>query len=191
KPLAGNSRSPAQWQTCLFDRCAAHILATPALRGAGQHAQRPLRYWRSTRGSAPRRFADAGSLSAQLHPLGHCSHRAGDHQTADPAAPDRPRSARSRRLEMQAVSRRVRKIVRWSMIIIVGAGIGGFLFAWSGLYNVAASSGHWAIVDLLLRFGMRNSVALRATAIEVPRLDSPDLIALGAAHFHQIGSASC
>ncbi len=86
---------------------------------------------------------------------------------------------------MRAVSRRVRKIVRWSMILIVGAGLGGFLFAWSGIYNVAASSGHWAIVDLLLRFGMRNSVALRAATIEVPPLGSQDQIALGAAHFNR------
>jgi cytochrome c553 len=65
-----------------------------------------------------------------------------------------------------------------------------FLVAWSGLYNVAASRGHWAIVDWFLAFGMRNSVSLRAMAITPPQLDDPDLIKLGAGHFHS-GCAFC
>ena len=48
-----------------------------------------------------------------------------------------------------------------------------FLLAWSGIYNVAASTGHWAVVDWFLAFGMRNSVDLRANAITAPVLDHP------------------
>jgi len=65
-----------------------------------------------------------------------------------------------------------------------------FLFAWSGIYNVAASSGHWAVVDWFLAFGMRNSVALRARAIAVPPLDDIERVRLGAGHFHS-GCAFC
>ena len=36
--------------------------------------------------------------------------------------------------------------------------IGALLFAWSGLYNVAATRGHWAVTDWFLHFAMRNSV---------------------------------
>ena len=64
------------------------------------------------------------------------------------------------------------------------------LVAWSGIYNVAASRGHWAVVEWFLAFGMRNSVELRAMAITPPPLDNPDLVRLGAGHFHG-GCAFC
>ena len=65
----------------------------------------------------------------------------------------------------------------------------GFLFPWSGVYNVAASRGHWAVVEWLLAFVMRNSVKTHATGIEPPPLDRPDLVTLGAGHFH--GGCAC
>jgi cytochrome c553 len=73
---------------------------------------------------------------------------------------------------------------------VAALGLAGFLLAWSGLYNVAASRGHWAIVEWFLAFGMQNSVELRAMTIKAPPLDSPDLIRLGAGHFHG-GCAFC
>jgi cytochrome c553 len=45
-------------------------------------------------------------------------------------------------------------------------------------------------MDWFLRFGMRNSVELRAAMIDAPPLDDPDLVALGAGHFH-LGCAYC
>jgi len=66
----------------------------------------------------------------------------------------------------------------------------GFLLAWSGLYNIAASRGHWAVVEWLLTFGMRNSVETHALGIEPPPLDGEDLWRLGGAHFHS-GCAYC
>ena len=65
-----------------------------------------------------------------------------------------------------------------------------FLVAWSGLYNVAASRGHWVVVEWFLAFGMRNSVELRSIGIQPPPLDNPGLIRLGAGHFHG-GCAFC
>jgi hypothetical protein len=67
---------------------------------------------------------------------------------------------------------------------------GAFVFAWSGLYDIAASDGHWKIVERFLEFGMRNSVKMNAAGIEAPQLDNPDLIRLGAGHFHR-GCAFC
>jgi cytochrome c553 len=65
------------------------------------------------------------------------------------------------------------------------------LVAWSGLYNVAASRGHWRGVEWLLTFGMRNSVELYAHSVpNPPPLDSADLIILGAGHFHR-ACANC
>jgi cytochrome c553 len=82
----------------------------------------------------------------------------------------------------------------WTIKLVLMAAsavaISGFMFAWSGLYNVAASRGHWTITNHLLTFGMHNSVRTHSLGIEVPPLDSSDLAILGAAHFHN-GCAFC
>ncbi|KQN92814.1 cytochrome C [Sphingomonas sp. Leaf231] len=44
----------------------------------------------------------------------------------------------------------------------------GLLFAWSGIFNIAASSGHWPITDWFLHWTMRNSVKTHAF------FDAPD-----------------
>lgn len=64
------------------------------------------------------------------------------------------------------------------------------LFLWSGVYNVAASRGHFLVTEWLLTFTMRNSVKTHALAIDVPPLDNNDLVTLGAGHFHS-GCAFC
>lgn len=90
----------------------------------------------------------------------------------------------------EVASTRVARVVKWALGLTIGMAVAGFLFAWSGAYNVAASQGHWAVVDWALRFGMRNSVALRAPTGTPPGLDDPSLVRLGAAHF-EIGCAFC
>jgi cytochrome c553 len=86
--------------------------------------------------------------------------------------------------------RSVRHIARGALGALIALAIGGFLLVWSGLYNVAASRGHWAIVEWILAFGMRNSVELRASMIDVPDLDNDDTILLGANHY-RTGCAPC
>jgi cytochrome c553 len=81
----------------------------------------------------------------------------------------------------------------WSLaaIIVLGVPLGAFLFAWFGVYNVAASRGHWEITDRFLRFGMERSVKTRADEVpSPPPLDDQNLIRLGAGHFHS-GCAYC
>ena len=83
----------------------------------------------------------------------------------------------------------------WHYVKVLGAGLvalglAGALFAWSGLYSVAASRGHWAVMDWVLAFGMRQSVETHTIGITAPPLDDPDLVRLGAAHFHG-GCAYC
>jgi cytochrome c553 len=85
---------------------------------------------------------------------------------------------------------RVRWIIAAMLASLIAIVAGALLLAWSGIYNIAASRGHLAITEWFLAFGMRNSVERRALLIEVPPLDSPDLITLGAAHFHA-GCAYC
>jgi len=78
----------------------------------------------------------------------------------------------------------------WLAIFMAAVVIGGFLFAWSGLYSVAASRGHWPGFSLILEFGMRSSVRTHALGIEIPNLEVPALIERGAGHF-QGGCAPC
>jgi cytochrome c553 len=73
---------------------------------------------------------------------------------------------------------------------LAGLAVAGLLFAWSGLYSVAASRGHWAIFEWFLAFAMRNSVRTHALLVQVPPLDNPHLARLGAGHFHS-GCAFC
>lgn len=63
-------------------------------------------------------------------------------------------------------------------------------FAWSGLYNVAASQPHWALTRWFLDFGLRRSVATHSAFITPPTLDDKNLVILGAGHFDG-GCAPC
>lgn len=74
-------------------------------------------------------------------------------------------------------------------LAVLGAA-GAVLFAWSGLYSVAASEGHWFVIDRFLRFGMTNSVETHAPDVTPPKLDDADLVRLGAAHYYA-GCAYC
>lgn len=58
-----------------------------------------------------------------------------------------------------------------------------FVIAWSGVYNVAATAGHWNITRWFVHFAMRRSVAFHAPEMIPPKLDNPILIMRGAAHF--------
>src|SRR4051812_49128803 len=72
----------------------------------------------------------------------------------------------------------------------VGA-IGAGFYAWSGLYDVAASTGHSPPVSWFLHAVMRRSVHRHAADIRsIPDLDDQRLIVRGAAHY-QSGCAPC
>lgn len=73
---------------------------------------------------------------------------------------------------------------------IIVAVIGGFLLAWSGLYNVAAGRDHLPITRTILEFALRSAVRTQSLGISAPALDDIDLIRLGAGHF-PTGCAVC
>jgi cytochrome c553 len=85
---------------------------------------------------------------------------------------------------------RWRIVVAGILALALLAAAGGFVFAWSGLYNVAASTGHWLVVDRFLRFGMKNSVERHAPDVTPPNLKDDDLVRLGAGHYYA-GCAYC
>jgi cytochrome c553 len=86
--------------------------------------------------------------------------------------------------------RRAVRILAIVAVVLVTLAAGAGLFASLGIYNVAASRGHWAVTNWILDFGMRRSVATHSLGVEAPRLDDDNLIRLGAAHFHG-GCAQC
>ena len=77
--------------------------------------------------------------------------------------------------------------IRWHHLAIglMGLIVGGALFAWSGLFNVAASSGHWRITELVLHGVMQSSIRTYSLlSPEVPGdLDSQANIRRGAGHY--------
>lgn len=79
--------------------------------------------------------------------------------------------------------------ITWTRAVAALAGLAaaGLLFAWSGLFQISASSGHWPVTNWFLHWTMRNSVRTHAalTAPSNPRADQ-DLVS-AAGHF----AASC
>jgi cytochrome c553 len=57
------------------------------------------------------------------------------------------------------------------------------LFAWSGIYNVAASAGHWRITTAILDLAKSSSIRTHSLGIRSPSLEDKHLIRLGAGHF--------
>lgn len=84
----------------------------------------------------------------------------------------------------------LRNVAICSGSVLAALGLGAALFAWSGLYNVAANDPHYAITHWLLDFGKRRSIETHSLFGSSPKLDDPDLVALGAGHFEG-GCAPC
>jgi len=86
---------------------------------------------------------------------------------------------------------RLRALGSWIVGSLVAVICAALLFAWSGLYNIAASSGHLAVTRAFLEFGMTNSVRTQSAMIEAPNLvNDVDRVRLGAGHY-QGGCAPC
>jgi cytochrome c553 len=80
----------------------------------------------------------------------------------------------------------------WRRVVgaMVALAAAGMLFAWSGLFNVAASSGHWAITDWFLHWTMRNSVRTYS-AFTVPDNPKDDAGLVSAAGLYAQSCAAC
>ncbi|MBP2301029.1 c-type cytochrome [Azospirillum picis] len=73
----------------------------------------------------------------------------------------------------------------------LAAAVGGLLFAWSGLYSVAATKEHFMPVEWFFEMAMRSSVRTHAYAVTPPdNLDDPAMIERGAGHYED-GCAPC
>jgi cytochrome c553 len=85
----------------------------------------------------------------------------------------------------------IRIAAAWFGVSLAVLLLAGVLFVLSGLYSVAASRGHFPWTSKLLEIAMHRSVATHSWFVEPPpNLDDPELIRLGAGHFHG-GCAPC
>ncbi|MBL6455275.1 c-type cytochrome [Belnapia sp. T6] len=84
-------------------------------------------------------------------------------------------------------------LLHWRLILglVVAAGFGALAFAWSGLYSVAATAGHYPLFRYFLAYGLRQSVETHTISISVPsNLEDPALLRRGAGHY-QGGCSPC
>ena len=65
-----------------------------------------------------------------------------------------------------------RALAATAVLFIVGMAI-----AWSGIINIGASTGHWAITDWFLHWSMRNTVrTYAAVTVDGPATDATGLV---------------
>jgi len=72
---------------------------------------------------------------------------------------------------------------RTILLVALSGGFIGIAFAWSGLFNVAASSGHFKLTAWFLHYVMRQSVKTHAFGIKPPNVEDMVLVRRGGAHF--------
>ncbi|WP_240791193.1 c-type cytochrome [Roseomonas sp. AR75] len=83
-------------------------------------------------------------------------------------------------------------LLHWRLILglLAAALVGAVLFAWSGFYSVAASTGHYPFFRSFLAFALERSVEWHADDERAPPLDDPAMVRRGAGHY-QGGCAPC
>lgn len=75
-----------------------------------------------------------------------------------------------------------RRLIELAILIAV-LGALGLVVLVTGVVPIKASSGHWAITRWVLDFASDRSVAFHSSGIDVPPLDEPSLVTLGAATY--------
>jgi cytochrome c553 len=80
----------------------------------------------------------------------------------------------------------------WAALLALGTVLvaGALAVSASGLVPIKASAGHWAVTEWFLQFSKTRSIATHAIGIDVPVLDDPALILLGAGHY-DLGCRPC
>jgi cytochrome c553 len=86
--------------------------------------------------------------------------------------------------------RLLRQLLPWTPGLLAGGIALVLAIAYSGIFNIAASAGHPAWLEWLLTLGKERSVIVNSKSVDVPELNSAELVPLGAAHF-QGGCATC
>lgn len=78
--------------------------------------------------------------------------------------------------------RLIKSLIGLIVVAVIAVGI----WIWSGSYDVGADSPHWTVTRKLLGAVRERSIDTRAAGIEVPNLDDPALLELGAQHYKEM-----
>lgn len=84
---------------------------------------------------------------------------------------------------MERVRKHWRSLLLWALGLFAGGVALAFMVAYSGIFNVAASAGHPALLEWFLKLAKERSVKFNSRQIASPALEFADLVPLGAAHF--------
>lgn len=79
----------------------------------------------------------------------------------------------------------VRITLKRVLLALSVLGVAGMAFGWSGVMQVSASSGHWAITDWFLHWTMRNSVRTHAALAPPPEMPGDTGLVSAAGHYKQ------
>jgi len=76
------------------------------------------------------------------------------------------------------------KYVLTVVIVLAVWAVGAFLFAWSGIYNIAATKPHWNITLSFIQMLRDRSIEVHSEDIQAPNLDDPKLEEAVFSHYH-------
>jgi cytochrome c553 len=77
----------------------------------------------------------------------------------------------------------IRLVVAALLLLSAMVAAGTVLFAWTGVYSVGASEGHWPVTRWFLEFTMRRSVSTHALAVESQPPFTEAMVRRGLGHF--------
>lgn len=78
--------------------------------------------------------------------------------------------------------RLIKSLILLIVLVVIAIGI----WIWSGTYNFGADSPHWTVTKKLIGTARERSIDTRAREIDVPNLDDPALVELGAQHYKEM-----
>lgn len=78
------------------------------------------------------------------------------------------------------------KYVLGIVLTLAVLGVGVLLFAWSGIYNVAATKPHWGITLSLIEMLRDRSISVRSDDVGEPDLDNAKLMEAALTHYHEM-----
>ncbi len=71
-------------------------------------------------------------------------------------------------------------------IVLVALLVGAVLFAWSGIYNIAATRSHWGVTLSFIETLRDRSISVRSDDIRTPNMDNQKLKEAAFSHYHEM-----
>ncbi len=72
------------------------------------------------------------------------------------------------------------------VIVLAVMGLGAFLYAWSGVYNIAATEPHWGITLWFMETFRDRSIRVHSDHIQAPNLDDSKIKKAAFPHYHEM-----